>query len=127
MRLAWNLVIIGVRELDKDWTKILETSQPVPARYEGHFRAGATPAGNNTKSRQQGYVGKQYELPAIRQSPGNHGKIRFHSEQMLCTYCRYQRSALQQLHKIRKTRFGCQICGPEYPLCDDRFSHWHSN
>lgn len=48
MRLAWNLVIMGARELDEDWTKILETGQPVQPRYEGRYRAGATPIGNNT-------------------------------------------------------------------------------
>lgn len=57
MRLAWNLVIIGARQLDADWTKILETGQPLRSnKYQGKFRAGITPGGNSTLSRQQGYV-----------------------------------------------------------------------
>lgn len=50
MRLAWNMVIIGARELNEDWTKILETRQSVQSKYQGKFRAGVTPSGNNTSS-----------------------------------------------------------------------------
>lgn len=44
MRLAWNLVIIGARELDEDWTRIFETGQPVQSK--GKFQTGVTPSGN---------------------------------------------------------------------------------
>lgn len=128
MRLAWNMIIIGARALDEDWTKILETGQPVQPKYQGKFRAGVTPTGNNTSSRQHGYVGKNYVLPAIRNSPGDHEKVRYqNANAILCTYCRYKRSTLQEAHVIvRRTRFGCQICGSDYPLCDDCFDLWHS-
>lgn len=50
MRLAWNLVIFRAQALDKDWSKILETNRPMPPRYHGLYRAGATPTGNSTAS-----------------------------------------------------------------------------
>lgn len=112
MRLVWNLVIIGAQELDEDWTKILETDQPMQSGYQ---------------PQQQGYVSKLYSLPAIRQSPGSHEKMRRYSKQMLCTYCRYKRSALQKVHKSRKARLGSQICGSEYPFRNDCFDVWHSD
>lgn len=129
MRLAWNLVITGAREINQDWTKILEVGQPVrPTGSEGQYLpgGGVTPAGNKTTSRQNGYVGALYTLPAMRHSPGNHEKTRYYPRSKLCTYCRYQRSALQQVHKVRYTRFGCNICGPQYPLCEDCYDQWHT-
>ena len=57
MRLAWNLIITGAREINQDWTKILESGQLLKPQYQGKNQAGATPIGNNASSQQQGYVG----------------------------------------------------------------------
>ena len=37
MRLAWSLVIIGAQTLFKDWTRILETEQPVQPQYKRKY------------------------------------------------------------------------------------------
>ena len=125
MRLAWNLVITGAPEMDEDWIKILENSPSRQSQYQGKYQTGVTPSGNNTLSRQQGYVGKLYTLPAIRFSPGNHESRRYCSKQMRCIYCRYKKSTLQEEHQARRTRFGCSICGPQFPLCEDCHDSWH--
>ena len=58
MQLAWNLVIMGAREMDEEWTDILATGGPIQPRYKGKYRSGAVPKGNTTKARHRGYVGK---------------------------------------------------------------------
>lgn len=92
---------MGARELDEDWTKILETGRLVQHKSsEGQYQTRSTPTGNNITSQQYNYVGTFYSLPVIRHSPGNHDKMRYYPRQRLCTYCCYKQSVLQKIHKV---------------------------
>ena len=115
---------MGARELDEDWTRKLETGHSIQSRNTGRFRSGAVPKGNTIKSRCGGYVSKTYTLPAVRFAPGRHEEAKFYSWDRPCTYCRYLRH--RQPQKIRISRFGCYICGSEYPLCKTCYSQWHT-
>lgn len=106
MRLAWNLVILGARELHEDWTWILESGQPVPTQSDqGRFQAGETSTEKSTPSRQNGYVGKNSDSPPIRQSHGEYNKKLISDKQLLCTQCRYKRNVKKEGNKLRQTRF----------------------
>ena len=63
---AWGLVYEGCEDIDAPGN---------PSR-PGVFTHGNEPGGNTTASRQGGYVGKHYSLPACRKAPGNHLPIK---------------------------------------------------
>ena len=125
MRLAWNLVILGARMLDEDWTRILTKATPLQPRYRGRYRSGAVPRGNNRESRRQGYVSKHRELDPVRHNPGDHLRIRLYPREKACVLCRYRRNVQRVDVKVHNTRYGCGICGPQNPLCEDCFGSWH--
>lgn len=126
MRLAWNLIVLGARELDEDWTSKLRRGMSQP-RYKGSYRSGVIPTGNTPQARSKGYVAKNFQLPLIRFAPGTHELVRMvEGNQQSCTFCRYKRSALGLVGHIKRTRYCCQIYGPNFPLCPNYKQEWHA-
>ena len=124
--LAWLLVIEGANALDAQWTRYLielKEQQPQP-RYKGKLRSGAVPTGNTSQARDAGYIGANWHLPDKRLAPGNHQPTRAFQTTKYCAYCRYLVNVMKEEHSIKRTRFCCSLCGPNYPLCalcQDRF------
>ena len=131
---AWGLVYEGCEDIDAPGN---------PSR-PGVFTHGNEPGGNTTASRQGGYVGKHYSLPACRKAPGNHLPIK--GTIAICVFCRYLRQKTLQdpngreaelfLHELggphgstRRSSFVCQECevgGKQVALCRNVcFKYWH--
>jgi hypothetical protein len=128
IRLAWNLVLEGSREINPQWVEELSTKANPLAR--GRFCPGAIPKGNNTLSRYRGYVGKNYELSPLRKAPGRHqighmaDKSKFWC--VSCLVCMQRRNnpdvqrilkKIPRVLKKRKTAFGC--LQRNVPLCKE--------
>ena len=141
VRLAWNLVLEGAREKDKNWTESLCHTQQ-PHHRGGQFNPCSIPAGNTHLARSNGYVSKYSELPTFRMIHGNHQLVKTSPPtRRLCFFCRFlerhkQSSPLiekvQLLGRlpstfgaVRRTRFECSFC--KLPLCDNScFRCFHS-
>jgi hypothetical protein len=128
IRLAWNLVLEGSREINPQWVEELSTKANPSAR--GRNCPGAIPKGNNTLSRYRGYVGKNYELSPLRKAPGRHqiGRMADKSKFwcvscLVCMQWKDNPDVKRILEKVprvlkkRKTAFGCLQCN--IPLCKE--------
>lgn len=121
-RLAWNLVLSGFQTINPSFARQLQTEINPHAR--GRHCPGATPLGNTTEARRAGYVGKNYNLPPTRFTPGSHSLQPMEKRSSpYCIFCRYlskspARATLFNYGpkgKIRRTSFQCSFC--KAPLC----------
>jgi hypothetical protein len=128
VRLAWNLVLEGARQINPQWVEVLSTEKNPKPR--GRSCPGATPTGNNAWSRAHGYVSKNYELPSIRKMPGKHQIVRLSDRSCrYCVFCRFciKRADEPEVAKVlekmpkkgkkRQTAFGCSVC--KVALCKE--------
>lgn len=125
MRLAWNLILEGARDIDTDWATSIATSPKGGPRYKGRFQAGNTPSGNTSRSRARGYITRNWQPPATRLTPGNHQLDKWYRRSQCCCVCRY-RNRHDKQYKVKTSVKCCLTCGPHYPLCEACEPIFHS-
>ena len=143
-RPAWNLVHEGFQEINPTYAPSLQQQlRPKPTGNNCHC-PGARPLGNNSLSRGNGYVGKNYELSARRKTPGVQHVLgestRYpgtnKTKMYICVFCRYLYQQVKKdgdsecarlfrggsndcvdgpLGKVRSTTYHCKYC--EVLLC----------
>jgi len=120
IRLAWNLVLAGLAKMNRSTVYF----KPAPPAHVNQ----ASSQGN----RSHGYVSKHRNLPMSRQIPGAHSLKRGNGQHAYqCWYCRWRVQRGLQTRKgnskVGRSRFICNTCGPEYPLCKECFKPFHED
>jgi hypothetical protein len=120
VRLAWNLVLIGLIKLHRD---VIFIRYPPTQKELNHLAA--------QRHRQYGYVTKHRELPVTRHQPGNHDRQRRKNTNTSpqCWFCRWkeQRGLTPRGERVHRTQWQCSICGPGFPLCEACFVAFHQH
>ena len=118
IRLAWNLVLIGVIQLYRD---VIFIRYPPTQKELNHLAA--------QRHRQYGYVTKNRGLPITRHQPGNHDRQRRANTNTSpqCWFCRWKerRELIPKGEIVHRKQWECSICGPGFPLCNACFDAFH--
>ena len=130
IRLAWNLIIMGSRQMglnEHETERLLRQSSPKYGQYQPGIGPGHKNIGTNRRTT---YVTAKTPLPTIRKcKTRTHRSIKSFTRKQgykgppRCWMCRWK-EAKKLTVKIRQTVYECEAC--RLPLCLRCFDNFHS-